>query len=192
MRSLPCWRLALLAIALCSRVYALGGDHPTNQTVNLDKAPPGLNELINQTNRVHGFFVNAEDRFFFVGETEAFSAFLAKYAQLAGIAGHRLTVHEGNGQAKSPWDKGDGKVCDWMLEVAPVSWYEGHEEAKKVFFDRKTSASGAEKPYYLAEVHVWARSKVNLWKLTIPMNVNVTREAHAKDKAANQPSEGTR
>ena len=69
MHSLSCWLAALLAIALCSRVYALGGDHPANQPVNLDKAPTGLNELINQTNRVHGFFVNAEDRFFFVGDT---------------------------------------------------------------------------------------------------------------------------
>lgn len=97
---LAAWSVAVFGL----RAFSMGADHPAHQPVNLSESPAGLNALVNSTNRVHGYFVNAEDRFFFAGDTESFSAFLKQYAALDGIAGHRLTVREGEGQARSPWD----------------------------------------------------------------------------------------
>ena len=190
-RSLNFVLALMFTVVLHSRAYAMGADHPADRAVNLQDVPPGLNDLINQTNRVHGFFVNAEDRFFFAGDTIAFSAFLKQYATLEGIAGHRLIIHRGKGQAKSPWDKGDGKACDWMLNVAPVSWIEGHRE---VFRDAAGDASRTEKPKYLAEAHVWTAGSVDLDKVSIPDGIHVVRQESpaAPEKKADQPSHGTR
>jgi len=178
-----------MTISLAARVYALGGDHPADQQVNLDNAPPGLNDLINQKTRVHGYFVNAQDWFFFGGDTAAFAAFLKQYARLDGIAGHRLVVHRGKGQAKSPWDKGEGKPCGWMLDVGLISWAEGH--GREVYKDPKTAESKTEKPKYMAELHVWEDGNVNLEKVTIPDTVNVVREAQAEAKEKGTAKQGT-
>jgi hypothetical protein len=190
MRSFTCLLAMLLAMTLGVRAYALGSDHPANYPVNLTEVPAGVNELINQTNRVHGYFVNAEDRFFYAGGTAAFEAFLAQYAKLAGIAGHRLIVHAGRGQAKSPWDKGEGKGCDWMMDVAPVSWIEGHREVVR---DTKADTPKSGNREYLVEIHVWTAGNVDLANVTIPAIVKVQNENQPehKDKSA-KPSEGSR
>jgi len=181
-----------LTIPLAARVHALGSDHPADEQVNLDKAPPGLNDLINQKTRVHGYFVNAQDRFFFAGDTAAFAGFLTQYARLGGIAGHRLVVHGGKGQAKSPWDKGKGKACDWMLDVALLAWMGDHWQ---VYMDPKAGESKTEKPKYMAELHLWEEGNVKLEKVKIPDTVRVVREgqAEAKEKGtANQSTESAK
>ena len=187
------WKLVTLLVAvsltisLAARVYGLGSDHAADQPVYLDKAPPGLNGLINQKTRVHGYFVNQEDRFFFAGDTAAFEAFLKQYAGLDGIAGHRLLVHHGKGVAKSPWDKGKGKPCDWKLDVGLMAWY---GDRKEIYMDPKVAESKAEKPKYMAELHVWEEGNVNLEKVTIPDTVNVVREAQAEPKEKGTAREG--
>ena len=119
-------------------VFGLGSDYSNGQPVDNPLWPPGLAGLVNQSNRVHGFFVNAQDIFFYsgtaadfskflqapnVGSTNAeaatgaaaaFSEFLQAYSKLEGIAAHRLVLHEGIGEAKSPWDP-SGQSCDWEL-----------------------------------------------------------------------------
>jgi hypothetical protein len=95
-------------------IFGLGSDHPNGQPVNNPLWPPGLASLVNQSNRVHGFFVNAQDIFFFSGAATDFSEFLQAYSKLEGVAAHRLVLHEGAGEAKSPWGSG-GQPCDWEL-----------------------------------------------------------------------------
>jgi len=171
---ITCLVAAAMAAALASRALGAGADHPPDHPVMLDKAPPGLNELINQKSRIHGYFVNAEDRFFFAGDAAAFHAFLKDYAAVKGIAGHQLFIHQGQGRAKSPWDKGEGKPADWMLEVALVSWREGH--AGKVDSDPVIADHQAAKPRYLAEVHFWTAGSIDGQALAVPEGVNVVRE----------------
>jgi len=167
--------ITALVLAVTAQVFGLGADHPADRPVNLDKAPPGLNKLINNTNRIHGFFVNAEDRFFFSGDTALFASFLKQYAALKGVAGHRLVIHTGKGVAKSPWDDGKGKPCEWMLDVAPVSWRKGH--ADKIFRDPGRPPAKKGEAEYLAEVHVWLKGSIDMKKLTIPGGIHVEREA---------------
>ncbi len=95
-------------------VFGLGSDYQNGQPVNNPLWPPGLASLVNQSNRVHGFFVNAQDVFFFSGTATNFSDFLQTYSKLDGVAAHRLVLHEGVGEAKSPWDT-SGQSCDWEL-----------------------------------------------------------------------------
>ncbi len=178
-----CLLVAALLLAFAIQVFGRGADHRTDHPVTLDKAPAGLNELINHTNRVHGFFVNAEDRFFFAGDTSVFVTFLKQYAALRGIAGHRLIIHPGKGVAKSPWDDGEGKPCDWMLDVAPVSWREGH--ADKVHRDKNGARPKEGEQEYFVEVHVWSDGNVDLSTLTVPKGLHTERHSEkSEDKEA--------
>lgn len=94
--------IPILVLACSLPAFGLGSDYDVDRPVNLHKAPSGVNELINNRNRVHGFFVNGDDRFFFAGDSSAFASFFQQYAELKGIAGHRLIIHPGKGVAKSP------------------------------------------------------------------------------------------
>jgi hypothetical protein len=174
---------ALLVVTLilaCSvQVFGMGSDHPTNQPVNLDKAPAAVNKLINNTNRVHGFWVNGGDRFFFAGDSSTFALFLKQYAALKGIAGHRLIIHPENSVAKSPWDDGNGKPCDWMLDVALVSWREGHA---KVYRDKDGSPPKEGEKEYLVELHIWMRSKIDIKKIKVPKGVLVVHDKTQSEK----------
>jgi len=103
------------AIAFAGRnAFGLGSDYQNGQPANNPLWPPGLAGLVNQSNRVHGFFVNAQDIFFFSGAATNFSDSLRAYSKLEGVAAHRLVLHEGAGEAKSPWGSG-GQPCDWEL-----------------------------------------------------------------------------
>ena len=193
------WMLFLLAVGLAARGYGMGGDHPRGEPVRLDRAPSGLEELINRENRIGGFFVNADDIFFYAGDTAALDAFLKSYAALEEIPGHLLVIHQGKRYAQAPWDQDKGivawwkaKRCDWTLETGLVSWQEagGH---RRVFRDLTSITTvpsppqnTAERLQYYAEVHVWTASQVDTKALEIPKSVTVLDEAAYK--AATDPS----
>ena len=174
-----CWARALVGIALlmaCREAFALGADHPNDRPVTgSTNWPKGLNLLINTTNRVHGYFVNAEDIFFFAGSASEFSAFLQKYSQLEGVAKQRLILHEGTGEAKSPWGK-TGRHCDWKLYMCPKGWHNAG------FFLRQGTNSipeiqqAAKAPGYIVEIHFWTGGRIKLDQVELPRNVVVQKE----------------
>ena len=170
-----------VALSLGTRVYALGGDLPSEHRMTMGGVPPAVYELIYQKNRVNGYFWNPQEWHFYAGDTAAFEAFLKQYAALGGIAGHRLSVHKGKGQTESPGAKEKGKPCDWMLSLAEVAWIEAHRE---VYRDPRSAAAKTDKPEFLVELHVWTGGNVNLEKVRIPDAVNVVREAQANGAAA--------
>ena len=167
--------ILVVLLACTANVFGLGGDYPTNSPVKVWSAPAEVNELINTTNRVHGFFVNEEQSFFYSGDALAFTSFLKQYAKLKGIARHRLVIHPGKGVAKSPWNKGDGKSCDWMLDVRPASWRMPDEHAKAAF-RYKGSLPKFEIETYLVELHVWTKGKFDIKDIKTPKGVSVVRE----------------
>ena len=171
--------IPIFVLACSVHVFGLGSDHSADRPVNLHAAPSGVNDLINNPSRVHGFFVNAEDRFFFAGDTLVFVPFLKQYAALKGIAGHRLIIHQGKGMAKSPWDDGEGKPCDWMLEVARVSWRELDAE---VYRDKDGSPPKEGGPEYLVELRVWMEGQVDIKKIEVPKGVLVVHEKEQSKK----------
>jgi hypothetical protein len=137
-------------------VFGLGADHPDGQPVTASNWPDGMAGLVNGTNRIHGFFVNDVDVFFFVGTATNFSSFLEDYSKIgSAVDRHRLILHEGDGDAKSPWGK-NGRACDWELYGQGNGWKNGIMTN------------------YILEVHFWTGGKIALDQVTIPKNVEVT------------------
>jgi len=177
--------ISILVLACSVKAFGIGSDHPTSQPVNLHKAPATVNNLINSINRIHGYFVNAEDRFFFAGDSSTFALFLKQYAALKGIAGHRLIIHPEKGIAKSPWDDGNGKACDWMLDVSIVSWREVYT---KVFRDKGGSPPKEGETEYLVELHVWAKGTVDIKTIKVPKGILVVHEKEKQAKKSKAPN----
>ena len=135
--------------------FALGTDYPNNSPVpGSTNWPKGMEKLVNTTNRVHGFDVNGADTFFFSGSASAFTAFLRDYSHLDRVESRRLILHDGIGEAKSPWDK-TGPACDWKLCASPKTWQAGAP--------------------YVVEVHFWTGGRIALDQIDVPKNVVVQR-----------------
>ena len=130
--------------------FGVGADYAATESVQLAKAPAGLNALINTDHRVHGFFVNFQDTFFFTGNPSEFNEFIRDYMAMKGIAEHRLVIHPGKGIAKSPWNQDGGVACDWRLDVTLA--------ANQV------------------EVHVWTEGQIDLSKLKLPQGLKIAHK----------------
>jgi len=158
--------MALFGCAMvlgCWKTFGLGSDHPNDRPAHGDAWPQGMTKLVNITNRVHGFFVDAEDVFFFSGSAADLTAFLRDYSQIKGIEKHCLILHAGVVEAKSPWAQ-TGPPCDWMLDGCP-QWY---RKAARV-------------PGYVLEVDFWTGGRIDLNKVTIPENVEVKKGSFQLD-----------
>jgi hypothetical protein len=143
------------AMLVAWSVFGLGSDYRNDQPVGGTTAwPEGVRELVNVTNRVHGFFVNDEDVFFFAGNTTNFNEFLAGYSKILGIEKHRIVLHGGVGEARSPWST-NGQACDWKLYAYSKSWL-AHDPKQKTF---------------VLEVHFWTGGKIALDQVAIPKGV---------------------
>ncbi len=152
--------LLTCAVVVAWRAFGLGSDYQNDQPVGGTSAwPQGLKELVNTTNRVHGFFVNAEDVFLYSGPATNFSAFLRDYSKVQGIEQHLLVLHPGNGEAKSPWGK-VSKPFDWKLYAGPRAW---------LARDGRTNG-------FVLEVHFWTGGKIALDQVVIPENVEFSGE----------------
>jgi hypothetical protein len=146
--------VGVMAIA-AGDAYAAGSDYRNDQPVGGTSAwPEGVKELVNTTNRVHGFFVNAEDVFFFAGSATNFAAFLNDYSKIQGVEKHQLVLHEGAGEAKSPWSE-TSRPCDWKLRAGPKSWLTRNANDKA----------------FVLEVHFWMGGKMALDQVTVPKNI---------------------
>lgn len=165
-RTLVGWGWLVVLALGCGKAVGLGGDHPNNLPVRSNgNWPEGMAELVNNAHRVHGFFVNDVDVFFFSGSATNFAAFLESYSKIRGIIDrHRLILHEGVGEAKSPWGK-IGRACDWELYGRGNGW------------------RGGVITNYVLEVHLWTGGRISLDRITVPANIEVTK---AKEDHASQ------
>src|SRR5438445_10620641 len=96
-------------------IFAMGRDYPNDSQVNIPSWPEGMKNLVNRTNRVGGFMVNAQDIFFFSGTASDFNAFLGDYAKIQPIEKHLLILHDGVGETVSLRREKRG-ICDWKLD----------------------------------------------------------------------------
>lgn len=167
-------RLVFIVIALSlfagtRSTFALGADH-AKQAVSASSWPKGMSNLVNSPERIHGYFVNAQDVFFFGGDQEHFDQFLRDYAKIDGVVSHKIVIHEGLGRAKSPWQKDEGLRCDWMIDGCPSSWKRAEPTAKG----------------YILEVHIWEDGRIKLEQGRVPEGVTIERAKSTEpDGAAN-------
>ena len=156
MRQATAFLLSLLLTAQAA--FALGSDHP-KEKVSSSGWPKGMSELVNSPERMHGYFVNAVDVFFFVGDQKNFNQALKDYAKIDGVVQRKIIVHEGVGRAKSPWQKDDGKKCDWMIYGCPASW-KGQDPNVKGF---------------ILEFHIWKDGRIKIEEGALPKGVLIER-----------------
>lgn len=164
-------------IILVSRgAFGLGADHPNDRPVSGSSDwPKGLASLVNTTNRVHGFFINAEDFFFFTGDAGRLSTFLGAIARLEGVVSRKLILHEGVGEARSPWDKAARGSCDWKLSTCPKSWRDLGEAALQGRTAVQALQRAEKSPGYLVEVNVWAGGNLKWGDVVVPEGIAVER-----------------
>ncbi len=153
-----------LALAVCAATaLGLGADHPADQPVGGSSGwPPALLDLVNSKGRVGGFFVNANDWFFFQGDAKAFNAWLEKYAALKDTP-LRLVLHPSRATDRRPWSKeGEARLpVDWQVDVI-------NREGMRVGFQEKPVKAG-----YDVTVHVFLGGQVGLDDLDVPLGVSV-------------------
>ena len=118
--------------------------------------------------RVHGYFVNMEDLFFYAGDTASFNRFLTNYAALP-IASHTLTLHRGSGTAKSPWNHGQGVRCDWKMYIAP-RWRKPQFEARKTDDIKEIIRKN---PDYVVTLELWSNGGVDFAQVKVPGGVTI-------------------
>lgn len=133
-----------------------------------------MDRLVNTTNRVHGFFVNAEDIFFFSGSAAELTSFLQGYSRLEGVESRRLILHDGIGAAKSPWGNA-GRACDWKLYACPRGWHNIGALSKQGTNSVQALQKAAKEPGYVVEVHFWTGGRIALDQVEIPKNVVVQK-----------------
>ncbi len=154
----------VVLITLMGSIPALpmGGDHPAGEPIGQHPEwPAGLADLLNSGGRVHGYWVNANDWFFYAGDTEALNEFLQKYSRLKGTPltlvlrpGRGLTGELGGGEKNIAYD--------WEVQVRRRGWSrEGLPDPT------------GEKGGYVVIAEVWAEGQIKLSKVEVPLNVKV-------------------
>ena len=176
MTSLRIQIAGLAALLLTTSVaLGLGADHVG--PVGCSAWPKGLSELANRKDRVHGYFVNFTDVFFYSGDTEALNDFLAAYGKLQGTT-LEVVIHPGPMKARSPWDQKDRDLSvDWQLTTSSLG---------------PSSRGNGIEAKSTTRVDVWVGGKVKLDQLKVPENVKVRSggeiekfvERHAKESKA--------
>jgi hypothetical protein len=171
------FRVVMLGAVLLmgANAFGLGSDYSTNNVAQLASWPKGVAELVNSTNRVHGFFVNENDLFFFQGGTNELNLFLQAYSRIEGIERHELVLHEGVGDAKSPWEK-DPRVCDWSISGYPKSWAKIHELSAQGTNSVETLRAASKVTGYILTVNFWTGGKIAFDQIKIPENVKVVSD----------------
>ena len=160
--------ICLILLLRCDCVLALGGDYPPGMPLLVPTNwPTGLADLRDNQSRVHGYCVNSEDVFFYVGDAASFNSFLTNYAALP-ITSHTLTWHRGSGTAKSPWNHGQGVRCDWKMYIGPrwrqAAFNKPAAEAREIIRNN---------PGYAVGLDLWLDGGVNFSDVKVPANVTV-------------------
>jgi hypothetical protein len=166
------WLVAAVALwSAADEAIGLGADYSIGRPVGGSSGwPRGMRELVDDTNRVHGFFVNAQDTFFYSGTADDLTTFLRRYSEIQGIEAHRLVLHPGVGKAKSPWDKTNVRPCDWQLMGCPRSWL-AIGAASKTTNSVEALQQAAKNTNYVLEVQFWTGGKIALNEVTVPKGI---------------------
>ena len=157
---------AIALLFTCCLILGMGSDHPP---VGPDSAlagnsdwPQGLVALANQPNRIHGYWVNSSDVFFYQGETQALNAFLADCAELENTR-FQVVFHPGPKRAQSPWtnpDATDHGQADWTLYTTPFTL----EDLEQ----RQPGEPLAEDAPFYIQVDIYLGHQVSLEGLIVP------------------------
>jgi hypothetical protein len=159
---LPVWGVALGAMLVCPRAFALMGEHAPGQAVSCSLWPAGLADVVNSTNPVYGYFLNADDYFFFSGGSAELNRFLAKCSSLEGTP-VTVVLQSGPGKVAKFHEKKPSVVHDWKLSTVNRA---EHRDEPGV-----QGRPGLGQYVLVVEVHVGGR--IPLRDLKMPANVEL-------------------
>ena len=157
--------LACAAGLCCTGAFGLlvMQEHPPGTTMPWSPDwPQGLRELVDWHGRVRGYsafgIVDREEAYF-AGDADAFSQFLARYADLVGTP-LALVLHPGRGVTTPITDEEQKIPFDWMIGVNRVRQRDGGETDEA-------------RPRYVVTVELWLGGEVALEDLSVPVEVTV-------------------
>lgn len=163
MRNISSGFIGALVFCMAAAVaWGLGADHgPGPVGPNDGGWPEEFRGIFNRKDRVHGYFVNSGDVFFYAGDTKAFNGFLQQCSRLKDTD-FELTLHSGQAKVRSPWDKQDRDIkADWRL-----------------YADRRRTTPGKK---YIVQVDVWIGGKVSLDELKVPLDFPVKSDGEFEE-----------
>jgi hypothetical protein len=147
--------IVLLGLAPFAR--AMGADHPS-APVTGTQWPLGVANLVNASNRVHGYWYNDYDCFFFKGDTADLNAFLAACGRTPSTT--YVTIHPGKLDVRSPWDQKPRDVQgNWTLAISGGRL--------------STLGDGMPGGYGVVRVDLYLDGTIRLGELQIPKNMIV-------------------
>jgi len=162
--------VAAAIILACWNTFGMAGDYPRGRDINNSFWPPGMNNLVNRTNRVCGHWIVSEHIFYFSGSAMEFSKFLADYSKIEGVERHVVILHDGVGEALSLKRERRGS-CDWELYGCDSLRRNSIDAMRGVI---KTPSH----TNYVVEVHFWTGGRLALEKVNIPPNIEIKNDGN--------------
>ena len=112
----------MLTATLCfvlvgSLCFGLGADHRMGSLSVHGGWPAGVHDVVNQTTRVHGYFINSSDTLYYRGKPDDFHKMLNALAANADCQSS-VVIHAGKGIAKSPWSAEPISAADWSVTIS--------------------------------------------------------------------------
>lgn len=141
--------MSCFAPAICS---GMGSDHEPGDLPLRNEWPVGVYDAVNQPIRVHGFWTNSSDVFFYEGATADLNAMTKNLTDAGGTA-IKIVLHAGDGVAQSPWSKKPVGTADWNVTI--------------------TSGNAKPKTKLMVTIDVWLGGSVSLDKLDLPSNAEI-------------------
>jgi hypothetical protein len=148
-----------VVIKICPEENRAEGAHEKTDPERGESVHQLLVRTVAREERVHGFWVNETDVFFYDGDTRAFNQFLDAYGKLKSTA-LQVVLHPGARKARSPWDKAERNI--------PVTW-SLHASFDPLDHVPVPNAAGR----FYTRIDVWLGSRLKLEDLRIPANIDV-------------------
>jgi len=153
---------AATAAALAAAAFGLGGTYSKDhKVVEQPGWPKGLADLANSPGRVNGYFINANDFFFYAGDAKACGEFLDRYAAFKDMP-LVLILHPGRGLTGGLGDPNPAIPFDWGLSIVRRGWGADMPEAYR------NSPSQV-----VVTVNLYVGGRVSLNALEVPLTVEV-------------------
>ena len=109
--------IAIVGIALTPILaFGMGADHSPGDLPLHEGWPAGVYDIVNQANRVHGFWVNSSDILFYQGSHAELHKMIRECAAAPNV-NLVIVLHAGSGVAESPWSKQPVGPADWSVTI---------------------------------------------------------------------------
>ena len=161
-----------------SRVWALGGEHimgPNGKFVDYSPFwPPEFVDLVNSGGCFDGFWINANDWFFFRGDAKTFNEFLKAYGSLKNTP-LQVIIHAGSERPGLPWDSSrPTSLYNWQLEILKRGWGVP-----------KIPNKPEEK--YIVTVNLWIDKQIKLSDVIVPETIQLKSAGEIEQFIAQRP-----